>query len=93
MSDGETSSVAGLDVSATVMPQAIRVRTWPRLLLVEVLQALPIALLFVGSAAAMWTAALIGSAICCYGTDSLWRWRNRLLVAQAIVWLVIPVYF
>jgi len=66
------------------------VRTWPRFVLVQALQLLPLALLLVGTTAAIWTAALIGSAICCYGTDSPWRWRNRILVAQAVVWLIVP---
>lgn len=79
MSTAEPSS------SATV-----RVATWPRFVLVEALQVLPAALALVGTAAALWTAALIGSALCCYGTDSGWRWRNRLLIAQAIVWLLVP---
>lgn len=69
---------------------AVRVATWPRFVLVEGLQILPAALALVGTAAALWTAALIGSAICCYGTDSGWRWRNRLLVVQAITWLLVP---
>ena len=34
-------------------------------------------------------AALWGSVVCCAGSDSGWRWRNRLLIAQAIVWLVL----
>lgn len=68
------------------------IRTWSRFVLVQVLQLLPLALLMVGSPAARWPAALIGSAICCYGTDSNWRWRNRLLIAQAIGWLVMPAW-
>ncbi len=34
-------------------------------------------------------AGLWGSIVACAGTDSGWRWRNRLLVTEAIVWLVI----
>lgn len=76
----------------TVEPSssAVRVATWPRFILVEALQLLPVALALVGTAVALWTAALVGSAICCYGTDSGWRWRNRLLVLQAIAWLLVP---
>lgn len=36
-----------------------------------------------------WPAAIWGSVVCCAGTDSGWRWRNRLLVAQAVVWLLL----
>ena len=34
-------------------------------------------------------AGLWGSIVACAGTDSGWRWRNRLLVAEAVIWLVI----
>ena len=33
-------------------------------------------------------AGLWGSLVCCAGTDSRWKWCNRLLVVQAIAWLV-----
>jgi|GEM_PF-7056385 hypothetical protein len=62
--------------------------TWPRLLVIELLQLPTIALVLWGRwPAALWTAAVIGSFICCAGTDSSWRWRNRLLVLQAVIWL------
>jgi hypothetical protein len=65
-------------------------RTWPRMLVVQGLQ-IPLVALVVGasSPAGAVVAGLIGSFICCAGTDSGWRWRNRLLVVQAIGWLVV----
>lgn len=69
-------------------------RTWPRLLVVELLQVPAVALIVLASApAALWLAGLWGSAVCCAGTDSLWRWRNRLLIAQAVLWLLVPLVF
>jgi hypothetical protein len=69
-------------------------RSWPRLALVEALQLPPIALLVWGAwPGAVWAGALIGSLVCCAGTDSGWRWRNRLLVAQAVVWLTLALVF
>lgn len=66
-------------------------RTWPRFLLVELLQAVPLLVALGGRGpAALWCAGLIGSAICCAGTDSQWRWRNRVLIVQAVVWLLVP---
>jgi branched-subunit amino acid transport protein len=32
-------------------------------------------------------AGIWGSLVTCAGTDSGWRWRNRVLVAEAVVWL------
>ncbi len=84
----------------TEVPESVAARPrWTRadvarLAIVEVLQLAPLALMVVvGSETAAWTAAVIGSCICCAGTDSGWRWRNRLLVVQAVVWLVIPTVF
>ena len=37
------------------------------------------------------TAALWGSAVCCLGTDSGWRWWNRLLLAEAVFWLAFAI--
>jgi hypothetical protein len=42
---------------------------------------------------AWWPAALWGSLVCCAGTDSGWRWLNRLLVAQAVAWLTLALTF
>jgi hypothetical protein len=69
----------------------VRKRSWQRLLLVELAQ-MPFAALaiFGDGMAALWIAGIAGSFICCAGTDSLWRWRNRLLVVQAIGWLCVP---
>ena len=72
------------------VPPRRQPRGWPRLLVVELLQLPAIGLMTWGRwPAALWLAALIGSMICCAGTDSGWRWRNRLLVAQAAVWLTL----
>lgn len=61
---------------------------------VQCLQVAPLLLAIFGRGdAALWTAALIGSSICCAGTDSGWRWRNRALVMQAVLWLFIPPLF
>jgi branched-subunit amino acid transport protein len=60
-----------------------------RLLVVESLQIPAIALAIWGvPPTAAWCAALWGSAVCCAGTDSHWRWRNRVLIAQAVAWLL-----
>jgi hypothetical protein len=76
-------------MSATAAP-----RGWQRLLVVEVLNAVPLAVALAGrGAAALWCAGLMGSALCCVGTDSGWRWRNRVLVLQAILWLLLPLLF
>lgn len=64
---------------------------WQRLLVVHLAQLFPLAiLLLVPGPAGRWTAGLLGSAICSYGTDSDWRWRNRLLLAEAVCWLLVP---
>jgi len=75
------------------IPAVRRARRW-RLAVVELLQ-LPAILLLVATQApaALWTAGLFGSVVCCAGTDSGWRWRNRLLVLQAILWLLLPLVF
>ncbi len=71
--------------SSTALKQP---RSWPRLVVVEALNLPPLALAWFGAwPMALWLAALIGSAVCCAGTDSGWRWRNRLLILQAILWL------
>jgi hypothetical protein len=69
---------------------AARPRSWPRLVLVEALQLPAIALVLWGRwPGALWAGALFGSLVCCALTDSGWRWRNRLLVLQAVVWLTL----
>lgn len=71
-------------------PAVRRARRW-RLVVVELLQLPALALLLLAPGpGAWWVAGLYGSAVCCAGTDSGWRWRNRLLVCQAIVWLLVP---
>lgn len=70
--------------------RSIRAPVWPRLAVVQALQ-LPAAALAIGvaTASAVAAAGLWGSVVCCAGTDSGWRWLNRLLVLQATGWLVI----
>lgn len=65
-----------------------------RLVVVHLLQLPAVALVIVSpQAAAWWCAAAWGSLVTCAGTDSGWRWRNRLLVAEAIVWLTLALVF
>lgn len=73
--------------SGPVLPPA----PWKlRFALAQIIQLPVIGLLIVGQPPwAAWTAGAIGSIICCAATDSRWRWMNRLLVAQAIAWLVV----
>jgi hypothetical protein len=74
---------------------------WWRFVLVQCLQIPCIGLAYFGLAPwALWTAALIGSAICAGGTDSsvgpgatLARWLNRCLLMQAIAWLSCALIF
>lgn len=62
-----------------------------RLVLVHLLQVPAVVLVLVSPApAALWIAGLYASAVCCAGTDSGWRWRNRLLLAEASAWLLLP---
>ncbi len=73
-------------------PVATQVRRagWQRLMVVELIQVPAVGLMVFGQWPwALWVAALWGSAVCCAGTDSGWRWRNRMLIAQAVVWLVL----
>lgn len=63
---------------------------WPRLAVVQAAQLPAIALLLWGhGAAAAILAGAWGSVVCCAGTDSSWRWLNRLLITQAAAWLVL----
>jgi hypothetical protein len=69
---------------------ASRWQAWQRLLVVEAVQLPFVALMIWGRwPVALWLAAGVSSLICCAGTDSSWRWRNRLLVAQSVVWLAV----
>lgn len=74
--------------SASISPATWRPSPWPRLILVHALQAVPLTLLLAlpGAAGAL-AAGLLGSVICCLGTDSGWRWLNRMLVLEAAGWL------
>jgi hypothetical protein len=61
---------------------------WRRLSVVHALQVPAAALAALSPSAWGFAAAgLWGSAVCCLGTDSGWRWLNRLLIAEAVVWL------
>lgn len=63
---------------------------WQRLLVVHLLQLPALGLLLVAASTWAWLAAgLWGSLVACAGTDSGWRWRNRLLVAEAVLWLTL----
>ncbi|MDA3962210.1 MAG: hypothetical protein PF961_15575 [Planctomycetota bacterium] len=69
-------------------------RHWQRMLVVQLLQLPAVGLVLASDyTAALWVAGLYGSVVCCAGTDSGWRWRNRLLVAQAAAWLLLPLLF
>ena len=70
------------------MPETPRPQAWRRLLLAHAVQ-LPAVAAVVVAPAAWLPAALWSSAVCCALTDSGWRWRNRLLVAEAVIWLTI----
>jgi hypothetical protein len=70
--------------------QAIVRRSWPRLVVVHALQLPALGLLGFGVGAAVpWVAGIWGSLVCCAGTDSRWRWWNRLLLAEAVAWLTV----
>jgi hypothetical protein len=61
-----------------------------RLAVVHALQLPALGLLIYGQGGAVpWLAGVWGSLVCCAGTDSGWRWLNRLLITEAIGWLVI----
>ncbi len=65
-----------------------------RFLLVHALQLPALGLAVWGQPpTAWWLAALWGSVVCCAGTDSGWRWRNRMLVIEAILWLTFALVF
>jgi hypothetical protein len=84
--------------TSAISTTAARLR---RFAVVEALQVPWIALALLGMWPwALWTAALVGSAICAGGTDSttgpgggLARWLNRFLVLQAIAWLTAALVF
>jgi len=80
-------------VSTAATPPSRR-PVWTRLLVIVALQ-LPAAGLALVSVhpAALWTAGLYGSVVCCAGTDSAWRWLNRALVLVAVGWLLLPLLF
>ena len=67
-----------------------RVRWW----LVHLLQLPAVAVVLVAPRpAVLWPVCLAASVLCCAGTDSGWRWRNRLLVAEAALWLTVALVF
>jgi len=72
----------------------VRRASWWRLVLVEAVQLPALGLVLVSAhPAAWWVAGIWGSVVCCAGTDSQWRWRNRALVAQAALWLLAALLF
>jgi hypothetical protein len=86
MADGDQPSAIGHPPSA--------IRRNVRFALVHLLQFPSVALVvFSDQPTAWWAAAIWGSLVCCAGTDSGWRWRNRLLVLEAIAWLVLAACF
>jgi len=97
---GQTALVPGPGPGSASCAEILQARrlvrraSWWRLALVEAVQ-LPALGLVVLSAhpAAWWVAGIWGSVACCAGTDSQWRWRNRALVAQAMLWLLAALLF
>jgi hypothetical protein len=80
--------MSAADPALQSVQTAPRPSPWPRLLIVHALQLPALGLVLVSPyAAAWWCAGLWGSAVVCLGTDSGWRWLNRMLVAEAILWL------
>jgi hypothetical protein len=76
--------------TASVVPQAIRRSQRWRMWLIQILQLPALGLVVLSPhPSAWWVAGIWGSICCCAGTDSQWRWRNRLLVAQAVLWLLL----
>ncbi|MBA3845392.1 MAG: hypothetical protein H0X45_01980 [Planctomycetes bacterium] len=76
------------------MTERLKPSPWPRLAVIAALQ-LPALFIALVSAhpAALWTAGIWGSVVCCGGTDSGWRALNLLLVALAVGWLLVPLLF
>ena len=67
---------------------AVRGSWFRRLLVVHALQVPAIVLVCVSTSPwAWWPAAIWGSAVAVFGTDSGWRWLNFVLMAEAVVWL------
>jgi hypothetical protein len=70
------------------MPPPSTAALWRRFALIHLLQLPAVALVLIApSPWVWWPAALWGSAVACFGTDSPWRWINILLIAEAVVWL------
>ena len=76
------------------MTAPFRPSPWPRLAVVAGLQLPSVALVALAPApTALWVAGLWGSVVCAGGTDSGWRWLNRMLVLVAAGWLLVPLIF
>ena len=99
--DNNPTGEQGVEAAVpAVTSRVVRMRLL-RFGIVELLQLQCVGLACFGASTwALWTAALIGSAICAGGTDSvvgpggkLARWLNRILILQAIVWLTIALVF
>ena len=62
---------------------------WQRMLVVHLLQVPAILLAIWGEGnLALILAGLWGASVCCGGTDSRWRIKNKLLLLEAAAWLV-----
>lgn len=69
---------------------ATRIRTWPRFALVQALQLPGIAMIAFLPLGWGWVAGGVwASLVAAAGTDSCWRWLNRILVAETVVWLTL----
>jgi len=88
------SSLSRSSASGHQVGRLLRRASWWRLALVEAVQLPALGLvLFSAHPSAWWVAGIWGSVVCCAGTDSQWRWRNRALVAQAALWLLAALLF
>ena len=64
---------------------------WLRLAVIHALQLPALGLALFGTPpASLWVAGIYASIVCCLGTDSGWRWINRMLVLEAALWLALP---
>jgi hypothetical protein len=72
--------------TAVALPVRYRHPAWLRLTVAHLLQMPAVAGVLL-TPAAWWPAAFWASFICIIMCDSGWRWRNRLLVAEAVAWL------
>lgn len=63
---------------------------WRRFVLVHALQLPVAALVILVAPGWSWVAGCVwASLVSAVGTDSGWRWRNRILVVETILWLTL----